>query len=89
MGCAAGKGKQAAKAELEKLNFAELDVLDAVKEAARIIYSVHDDAKDKLFELEMSWISPQSMFRHELVPSALLAEAESYAKQCLESQMED
>ena len=89
MGCAAGKGKQAAKAELEKLNFEELDVLDAAKEAARIIYAVHDESKDKLFELEMSWISPQSMYRHELVPSVLMTEAEAYAKQCLESQMED
>ena len=71
------------------MNFEELDVLDAAKEAARIIYAVHDESKDKLFELEMSWISPQSMYRHELVPAVLMKEAEAYAKQCLESQMED
>jgi 20S proteasome subunit alpha 7 len=73
---------------LEKLNLEELDVLEAVKEAARIIYSAHDDTKDKLFELEMSWISPQSMFRHELLPKSLLAEAIAYAKNHL-SDMQD
>lgn len=34
--CAAGKGRQLAKSELEKLNFEEMDTLQAVKEAARM-----------------------------------------------------
>merc|ERR1712058_137009 len=60
-GAATGKGRQTAKAELEKLDLANPDCAltleDAVKEAARIIYVAHEDSKDKEFELEMTWIS--------------------------------
>ena len=41
---------------------------EAAKEVARIIYSVHDDVKDKEFELELSWICQESGNRHQLVP---------------------
>ena len=71
------------------MNFDTMDVLDVVREAARIIYAVHDKTKDKLFELEMSWICPQSMHRHELLPASLLTEARQYAEKCLESEMQD
>ena len=52
-GAATGKGPQAAKAELEKLDLSggELTLVEAIKEAARIIYVAHDDNKDKEFEL--------------------------------------
>jgi 20S proteasome subunit alpha 7 len=88
-GAATGKGRQAAKAELEKLDLANGDFTleQAVKEAARIIYVAHDDNKDKEFELEMSWISGASgptKGRHEEVPKALREEAERLAKKALE-----
>jgi len=59
-GCTAGKGRLAAKTEMEKLKLSEMTCREAVKEIARIIYSVHDDIKDKDFELEMCWICPES-----------------------------
>lgn len=88
-GAATGKGRQAAKAELEKLNLAdgEFTLEQGVKEAARIIYVAHEDSKDKDFELEMSWISSLSgptKGRHEPVPLPLLEEAEKLAKKSLE-----
>nr|KAJ3422562.1 hypothetical protein HK105_007544 [Polyrhizophydium stewartii] len=79
-GCAAGKGKQVAKTEIEKLKFAELSARDAVKAAAKIIHMVHDDAKDKEFELEMSWICEESGRKHQPVPADILQEAERLAK---------
>jgi len=87
--CTAGKGKQLARSELEKLDLSSMDVTEAVHHAARIIYLVHDESKDKDFELEMSWISPQSGGRHELMPKELVSEAEKYAKSCLEDVMVD
>lgn len=54
--CATGKGRQLAKNELEKLDFANLSAKDAVAAAARIIHSVHDESKDKDFELEIGFI---------------------------------
>ncbi|KAK8197489.1 proteasome subunit alpha type 3 [Phyllosticta capitalensis] len=88
-GAATGKGRQAAKAELEKLNLHEsnLSLEQGVKEAARIIYFAHEDSKDKEFELEMTWISSldgPTKGRHEEVPKALREEAERLAKKALE-----
>ncbi|THC90928.1 hypothetical protein EYZ11_009616 [Aspergillus tanneri] len=88
-GAATGKGRQAAKAELEKLDLTSgnLSLLEGVKEAARIIYVAHEDSKDKEFELEMSWISSldgPTKGRHEEVPKQLLEEAEIAARRALE-----
>ncbi|KAL2002100.1 hypothetical protein VTN02DRAFT_661 [Thermoascus thermophilus] len=93
-GAATGKGRQAAKAELEKLDLSSgnLSLYDAVKEAARIIYVAHEDSKDKDFELEMTWISSldgPTKGRHEEVPRDLLEEAEKAAKKALEGEVEE
>lgn len=80
-GIAVGKGRQAAKSELEKLDLANMNVKDAVKEAARIIYIAHEDFKDKEFELEVSWISDEhTKGRHEFIPIPMLIEARRYAE---------
>lgn len=89
-GAATGKGRQAAKAELEKLDLGgpggpALTLEQAVKEAARIIHVAHDD--DKEFELEMTWISGTdgpTKGLHQEVPKALREEAERLAKEALE-----
>jgi 20S proteasome subunit alpha 7 len=87
-GCAIGKGKQVAKTELEKLVLSEMDVLEAVKEAARIIYTVHDEAKDKDFELELSWITEDNQ-KHRFVPRDIFIEAERLAKESLNQEEMD
>ncbi|TFK43371.1 20S proteasome subunit [Crucibulum laeve] len=84
-GAAVGKGRQLAKTELEKLKLSELSTREAVIEAARIIYLVHDDAKEKDFELEMSWIGDDSGGLHVPVPKDLFDEAEAKAKAALEN----
>ncbi|KAL9096202.1 MAG: hypothetical protein Q9165_001725 [Trypethelium subeluteriae] len=93
-GAATGKGRQAAKAELEKLNLAdgEISLEQGVKEAARIIYVAHEDSKDKEFELEMTWVSSldgPTKGRHQEVPKALREEAERLAKKSLEPEDEE
>ncbi|KAH9909284.1 nucleophile aminohydrolase [Xylariomycetidae sp. FL2044] len=93
-GAATGKGRQAAKAELEKLNLSEgtLDLKQAVKEAARIIYVAQQDNKDKEFELEMSWVSSAdgpTKGRHMEVPKDLLEEAERLAKKAISEDDDD
>jgi 20S proteasome subunit alpha 7 len=50
---------------------------------------VHDDNKDGNFELEMTWIGPESKGFHEHVPQELLKEAEDAAKRALEEAMEE
>lgn len=93
-GAATGKGRQSAKAELEKLELEkeEMSLEQAVKEAARIIYIAHDDNKDKEFELEMSWISGAegpTKGRHVEVPKEIQEEAERLAKKALDGDDED
>ncbi|AEO66207.1 7ef6e643-74f9-415a-8c39-f4434be197cf [Thermothielavioides terrestris] len=96
-GAATGKGRQAAKAELEKLDLGgpggpALTLEQAVKEAARIIYLSHDESKDKEFELEMTWISgPDGPTKglHQEVPKELREEAERLAKKAMEADEED
>ncbi|KAK2466363.1 hypothetical protein APHAL10511_002005 [Amanita phalloides] len=83
-GAAVGKGRQLAKTELEKLQLDEMTTQQAVKEAARIIYLVHEDAKEKEFELEMSWIGDDTGGIHMPVPSELQQEAEAAAKAAME-----
>lgn len=93
-GAATGKGRQAAKAELEKLNLHENppSLEDGVREAAKIIYVAHEDNKDKDFELEMTWVSGlngPTKGRHLEVPKALREEAEKLAKKHLEGDDDD
>eukprot|EP01137_Pigoraptor_chileana_P017349 Opistho-2@75300 len=88
-GCAIGKGRQAAKTELEKLKLGELTCREAIKEVARIIHSIHDDVKDKEFELEMSWVCEETAGRHQLVPKDIISEAEAHAKAVLEAAEQD
>ena len=93
-GAATGKGRQAAKAELEKLDLAGAGITleQGVREAARIIYVAHDDNKDKEFELEMTWISTTdgpTKGRHVAVPEAIRLEAERLAKKSLEGDDDD
>ncbi|XP_015436257.1 PREDICTED: LOW QUALITY PROTEIN: proteasome subunit alpha type-3 [Dufourea novaeangliae] len=82
-GCAIGKAKQSAKTEIEKLKLSEMSCNELVKEAARIIYLVHDELKDKQFELEMSWVGKHTNGRHERVPLDIKSEAEAKAKQAM------
>ncbi|KII94673.1 hypothetical protein PLICRDRAFT_127781 [Plicaturopsis crispa FD-325 SS-3] len=84
-GAAVGKGRQLAKTELEKLKLSELTTREAVFEAARIIYLVHDDAKEKEFELELSWIGAETNNLHLPVPQDLFEEANRKAKEALET----
>ncbi len=89
-GAATGKGRQTARAELEKLHLPKISPRDAVKEAARIIYMAHEDNKDKDFELEISWVSTSETNNvHRLVPDDLLKEAVKYAEEAQEEGSDD
>jgi len=66
-----------------------LSCKDAINEVARIIYAVHDEVKDKEFELELSWICPESNNQHEYVPAAVKANAEKFAKAATDESMQE
>ncbi|KAM8782037.1 proteasome subunit alpha type-3 isoform 2-T2 [Rhynchonycteris naso] len=66
----------------------EMTCVDVVKEVAKIIYIVHDEVKDKAFELELSWVGEITKGRHEIVPKDVREEAEKYAKESLKEEDE-
>eukprot|EP01110_Echinostelium_bisporum_P001431 TRINITY_DN13417_c0_g1_i1.p1 TRINITY_DN13417_c0_g1~~TRINITY_DN13417_c0_g1_i1.p1 ORF type:complete len:249 (+),score=56.38 TRINITY_DN13417_c0_g1_i1:37-783(+) len=80
-GVAIGKGRQAAKTELEKLKLNELTCKEAAYEVARIIHTVHDEVKDKEFELELSWICDDSKRVHQYLPKDIRDEINTRAKE--------
>lgn len=74
-GCAVGKAKQSAKTEIEKLHLADKTAKELALEASKIIYQVHDELKDKKFELELSWVGEASNGFHSVVPKEIYDEA--------------
>jgi 20S proteasome subunit alpha 7 len=62
--------------------------VEAVNHAARIIHMVHDEAKDKEFEMEMSWICPETDNQHKFVPKHVVENAERLAKAALNQEMD-
>jgi len=88
MGCAIGKGRQAAKTEIEKLKLKEMTCREAVAHVAKILHGVHDDIKDKEFELELSWVCTESGNYHQMVPKELRDQADKAARDALRAEME-
>ncbi|CAF0775651.1 unnamed protein product [Didymodactylos carnosus] len=88
-GCAVGKAQQTAKTEIEKLKLNDMKLEDGIKEAAKIIYQVHDEVKDRMFELELSWVGKNTEGKHEKVPTSVYEDAEKYAKASLEEASDD
>lgn len=100
-GAAAGRGRQPARTEMEKLAINPknsggdddddglITCEEGVKQLAKIIYTLHDEAKDKPFELEMSWLSEGTGWKHQGVPKNVIAEATEWAKKEIEEAEEE
>ncbi|KAI4368666.1 hypothetical protein MLD38_017199 [Melastoma candidum] len=77
--------------EIKKLNLSEMTCREGVIEVAKmyvfgpLLFSLHDQAKDKAFELEMIWVRDQSWQTGPRVPEELLEEeAKAAARLALE-----
>lgn len=88
LGAATGKGRQTAKSELEKLEYEQLTVAEAIKVAAKIIHHAHEDNKDKDYELEISFVDSKSKI-HQFVPASQLAEVRKAAEEDEDEDMEE
>lgn len=96
-GCAFGKGKQAARTELEKLKLNDAQgkpaftTEEAIAELAKIIVKVHDDTKDKDYEIEMISVTTGEDGKARLVPRDIVDKVHADAKLEAEadSDMED
>ena len=93
-GVATGKGKQAAKTELEKLNLHKEPCTseEAVKHIAKILTMLHQENKDnegKPLEMELSWICEASKFKHVGVPKEKIAQVTAWVQEQLDEEDED
>ena len=89
-GCAAGKGRQAAKTEIEKNKLFDKSCAEVINEIAKTLHTLHDELKDKPFELELSWVCEASGWKHALVPNDQRDAAVAWAKAKIEEEeMED
>jgi len=80
-GAAMGKGKQEAKTKIEQIiTNREMTGRELIKEVAKLVYEVHDDIKDKTFELELSWVGKDTNGLHKVIKDTLFEEAEQFAK---------
>eukprot|EP00161_Ancyromonas_sigmoides_P015725 TRINITY_DN4155_c2_g1_i1.p1 TRINITY_DN4155_c2_g1~~TRINITY_DN4155_c2_g1_i1.p1 ORF type:complete len:269 (+),score=139.60 TRINITY_DN4155_c2_g1_i1:35-808(+) len=87
---AVGKGQLPAKTELEKLGLAGMTCAQAVPHLARIIMGVHDDVKDKPYELEMGWVTEETGRVYQQVPPDVVRAAREQARrEREEAEMED
>merc|ERR1712070_531252 len=86
---AIGKGAQQAKTQLEKLKLDELTAEEALFEVAKIIHEVHDEVKDKEFELELSWLCDATNGTHQLLSKEKRDEISARAKAAIEEDDEE
>ena len=61
-----------------------MECKDLINEAAKIIYMVHDEVKDKMFELELSWVTKDTKGKHATVSDQVHKDAEKFAHDALE-----
>eukprot|EP00210_Caulerpa_lentillifera_P000635 g614.t1 len=83
-GAAVGKGRQAAKTQIEKLKMNEMSCQEGLLEVAKILYKIHDEEGGKPFELELSWISEDTNWEHCRVAADVVADFERQAKEAIE-----
>ena len=88
-GTAIGKGKMGAKTELEKLKLEEMTCEELSKQLVKIIHYIHDEVKDKEFEVEISWTGAVANGKHKTLSAEQVHGYEMWAKDQLEAEMDD
>ena len=71
-GCASGRGKQLARNEIEKKNFREMNVQDALPHIVKILLKSQEEMKEKKQEIELSVISDETNFTHKIIDRAIV-----------------
>jgi len=59
-----------ARNEIEKTKFQEMTVEEALPKVAKILLKAQEEMKDKKQELELSYISESSDFKHKILDRA-------------------
>ena len=85
-GCASGRGKQLARNEIEKKNFREMTVTEALPHIAKILLKSQEEMKEKKQELELSIISEETNFNHKILDRVFVDSLTVQAAQDIENE---
>lgn len=85
-GCASGRGKQLARNEIEKKNFRELTVTEALPLITKILLKSQEEMKDKKQELELSIISDETNYQHKILDRAFVDDLTTKALEEIEQE---
>ena len=66
-GCASGRGKQLTRNEIEKTNYRELTVQQALPKIAKVLLKAQEEMKDKKQELELSVLCADTKWVHKIL----------------------
>ena len=79
-----------ARNEIEKAKFTEMTVEEALPKIAKILLKCQEEMKDKKQELELSYISESSGYKHKIIDRATvdqITEAAQREIQCEDVEM--
>ncbi|CDW72662.1 proteasome subunit alpha type 3 [Stylonychia lemnae] len=85
-GCASGRGKQLARNEIEKVNFREMSVDEAIPLIAKILLKAQEEMKDKKQELEISIISDTTGYKHKILDRVFVDQLTLKAQEEIENE---
>ncbi len=85
-GCASGRGKQLARNEIEKTNFREMTVDEALPLIAKILLKAQEEMKEKKQELELSILSDATGYKHKILERAFVEHLTQQAQQEIENE---
>ena len=85
-GCASGRGKQLARNEIEKKNFKEMTVAEALPHIAKILLKSQEEMKEKKQELEISIISDETNFNHKILDRVFVDQLAAKAAEEIENE---
>ena len=71
-GCASGRGKQLARNEIEKRNFRDMTVTEALPHITKILLKSQEEMKEKKQEIELSIISDDTKQQHKILDRAFV-----------------
>lgn len=85
-GCASGRGKQLARNEIEKKNFREITVNEALPLIAKILLQSQEEMKEKKQEIELSIISDETGYKHKILDRVFVDQLATKAAEDIENE---
>lgn len=85
-GCASGRGKQLARNEIEKKNFRDMTVTEALPHIAKILLKSQEEMKEKKQELEISILSDETAYHHKILDRAFVDHLTAKAAEEIENE---